>query len=185
MKRRSALKNIALSSAAAWLLPSCVKDPKKVSIALNNLKVTGEEEDLLGNIADVIIPATDTPGARAVEAHLFTLIMVDDCLKKTEQKKYLKGMRSFEDEVESMTDKSFTKATPEERLVILTNVEKNLNELSEETRDFYLKSKGYIMQGFLSSKHFLTNVKKYTHIPGPVFKACTPVVTLQKTESNG
>src|SRR5690606_41927465 len=58
------------------------------SIALNHLQVNGEEEDLLALIAETIIPETDTPGARTVGAHHFTLVMVDDCLPKDQQLEY-------------------------------------------------------------------------------------------------
>jgi hypothetical protein len=133
----------------------------------------------LGNLADVIIPPGETPGARAVEAHLFTLIMVDECLDKAEQEKYLKGMRMFDESVKPLTGKTFTKASPEERLTILTNLEASLDKFPEEVRAFYGRSRGYILQGYLTSQHFLTNVKPFKHIPGPQFKGCAPVTQNQ------
>src|SRR5687768_3608556 len=123
MKRRTVFKHLAVASAAAWLLPSCISDPKKVSIALNHLQITEDEEELLANIADVMIPATDTPGARVLGAHLFTLVMVDDCMSKEAQKKYLKGMRSFDDAVKTFTGKSFSRASVEDRMQVLTAFE--------------------------------------------------------------
>jgi hypothetical protein len=180
MNRRLVLKHLAVASAAAMLLPSCVADPKKVSIALNNLKITGDEEALLGDLADVIIPETDTPGARAVGAHLFSLVMVDDCMTKPEQEKYLKGMRSFDETIKSITGKSFIKASVKERAELLTAFEQARDKASEETNVFYWRTRGYILQGYLSSQHFLTNVKVYHHIPGPHFKGCTPVTIEQK-----
>jgi hypothetical protein len=175
MKRRTVFRHLAVAAAAACILPSCVSDPKKVSIALNHLRVTGEEVALLGDIADVIIPPTDTPGARAVQAHLFALIMVDDCLTKEEQEKYLKGMRSFPDALKSLTGKSFSSASPEERLQMLINLEARQEELAEETKTFYRDTRRYIIQGYMSSKHFLTEVKPYELVPGPDYKGCIPV----------
>lgn len=175
MKRRTVLKNLAVASAAAWILPSCVSDPKKVSIALNRLNVTGEEEELLGDIADVIIPATDTPGARAVQAHLFALVMVDDCLPKQEQEKYLKGMRNFEAAVRKVTGKSFSKASAEERLAMLSKLEADRDQVDEESRFFYNRTRGFILQGYMTSQHFLTEVKPYQLVPGPNYQGCVPV----------
>jgi hypothetical protein len=175
MRRRTVFKHLAAATAAAWILPSCVSDPKKVSVALNHLQVTGDEEALLGDIADVIIPATETPGARAVEAHLFTFIMVDDCLAPEEQEKYLKGLRSFPDVLRSLTGKSFSSASAEERLQMLISLEERQDELSEEIKMFYSKTRSYIVQGYLSSKHFLTDVKPYQLVPGPDYKGCIPV----------
>ena len=183
MNRRTVFKNLAMASAAAWLLPSCVPDPKKVSIALNHLQVTGDEEELLGDIADVIIPATDTPGARAVQAHHFTLVMVDDCLDKEEQAKYLQGMRSFPDVMRSLTGKSFSGASSGERLEMLSTLEQRLEEQSEETKTFYNITKSHILQGYMSSKHFLTEVKPYQLVPGPDYRGCVAVGDDSKTLS--
>lgn len=179
MKRRTVFKHLAVASAAAWLLPSCVSDPKKVSIALNKLKISGDEETLLADIADTMIPATDTPGARAVGAHLFTLVMVDDCLSGDERDKYLKGMRAFEDELKSLTGKRFSSASPEERMRMLTAFEEQMDETSEEVKVFYDKTRAYIIQGYVSSQHFLTDIKPYQLVPGPNYNGCAPVTTKQ------
>lgn len=183
MRRRTVFKHLAAASAAAWLLPSCVSDPKKVSLALNRLQVTGDEEELLGNIADVLIPATDTPGARAAGAHHFTLVMVDDCLSKPDQEKYLKGMRGFDDTVQSLTGKSFSRASGEERLQILSAFEKKLDTADENIKTFYSKTRGYIIQGYTSSQHFLTEVKPYQLVPGPNYNGCVPVMADPKSIS--
>jgi len=175
MKRRTVFKHLATATAAAWILPSCVSDPKKVSIALNHLQITGDEEALLGDIADVIVPATEAPGARAVGAHLFALVMVDDCLSQEEQEKYLKGMRGFRDSVKSLTGKSFSKGSGEERLQMLMALEQRKDALSEEAKTFYNRTRNYILQGYMTSQHFLTNVKPYQLVPGPNYRGCVPV----------
>lgn len=175
MNRRQILKQLALGTTAAILLPSCLSDPKKVSIALNNLQVTGDDEELLAAIAETMIPETGSPGARSVEAHLFTLVMVDDCTDQDTKDRYLKGLKSFEDTCKKIGDKTFTKATPEERLQILKDIERGIDELDEEAQTFYKTSKRYIMQGYLSSSYFLTEVKPYELVPGPDFKGCVPV----------
>lgn len=172
MDRRSALKYLGIASAAAVMLPSCIQDEKKLSIALNNLKVSGTDEELLAAIAGTLVPATDTPGAKEVEAHLFTFIMVDDCHPKEDQEKFLSGMRAFDDEIRRESGKSFMKSSAGERTAILERLQKEKSALPENVRMFYETSKRYILQGYLSSQHFLTKVKPYQHVPGPVFLGC-------------
>ncbi len=183
MKRRTVFKTLAMASAAAWILPSCISDPKKVSLALNRLKITGEEEDLVGSLAGTMIPATDTPGARETGAHLFALVMVDDCLSKEDQEKYLKGMRSFDGAVKKITGKTFSSATEDDRLEILTHFEKNLDSTDDDVKSFYNRTRGYIIQGYTSSQHYLTEVKPYQLVPGPDYDGCAPVTNDQKTIS--
>lgn len=172
-----------MASVAAWLLPSCVSDPKKVSIALNRLQVTGDEEALLMKIADVMIPETDTPGAVAVKAHLFALVMVDDCMSETERDQYLKGMRSFEKDLKALTGHNFSEASPDERLKMLTAFEAQLKESKDDSKFFYNRTRGYILQGYTSSQHFLTDIDPYVLVPGPNYKGCVPLSADSKTLS--
>lgn len=175
MNRRSALKYLGVAASAAAMFPSCVADVKKLSLALNNLQITGEEEELLAEIADTIIPTTDSPGAKATGAHLFALVMVDDCLSKEEQQVYLTGMRSFQNEIKSASGKSFLNASAEEKAEMLIDIEQDKSSSSGEIKKFYNTTKRYTLQGYLASQYFLTEVKPYKHIPGPVFNGCKPL----------
>jgi len=166
---------MAVAAAGALLLPSCVADAKKATVALNNLKITSDEEALLAHIASTLIPKTDTPGAREVDAHLFTLIMVDDCMEKPEQQKYLKGLRDFDQATRNLSGKSFSQASPSERTDILKTVEEQKESLDDEIKIFYFTTRQFIIQGYTSSQYFLTDVKPYQLIPGPAFKGCAPV----------
>lgn len=175
MNRRIVLKQLALATAGAAMLPMCVSDPKKVTIALTKLQINGDEEELLALLADALIPTTDTPGARAVGAHHFALVMVDDCLEPAEQESYLKGMRAFNAACKEIGGKSFSKATEEERLLLLSEFEKKKEELNEDVQAFYRTSKRFIIDGYRTSEHFLTNVKPYKLVPGPVFLGCVSI----------
>lgn len=175
MDRRSALKYIGVASAAAFILPSCVSDPKKVTIALNNLKITGEEEEMLAEFASVLIPKTDTPGAREVGAHHFLLVMVDDCMSPDQQQKFLRGMRDFSAEIKKLTGGSILKGTSAERAEAMTKLHSGKDSLSEDVKAFYHISRSYIIQGYSSSQHFLTDIKPYKHVPGPIFRGCAPL----------
>ena len=180
MKRRTVFKHLAMASAAAWILPSCISDPKKVSIALNRLEITRDEEELLGDIAGAMIPGGETPGAREVGAHLFALVMVDDCLPVADRDKYLKGMRNFEIAVKKVTGSSFVETNPAARLDILTSFEKQLDSVDEDVSAFYSQTRNYIIQGYTSSQHFLTKVKPYELVPGPNYNGCAPVMSDSK-----
>jgi hypothetical protein len=177
MNRRTLLKQLAVSSAAAFILPSCLLEEKKVSQALSNLDIKAGDEKLISLLAETLIPETDTPGAKSLKADSFALVMVNDCLEKPEQEKYLSGMRAFDAASKSLTGKSFIDASAEERVDILNQVEAAKDKLPEDVRAFYFRTRWYIIQGYTSSQHFLTNIKKYEHIPGPDFKGCVPVAT--------
>src|SRR5436190_24351359 len=120
MNRRVLLKKLAVSTAAAFALPSCLLEKEQVSQALNTLKITSGDEGLVAAIADTLIPETETPGAKSLKADSFALVMVNDCMDKSGQEKYLSGMRAFDKEAEKLTGKSFMGATIEERTGLLS-----------------------------------------------------------------
>jgi len=175
MNRRLVLKQLAVATAAAWILPSCVSDPKKVSIALNRLNINGDDEELLAAIADTLIPKTDTPGAKDVSAHLFAIVMVDDCMTKADQDKYVKGLKAFDNTCKTVAGKTFGQASAEERTGILEKIETAKDTLPEDVKTFYGTTRHYVIEGYTASQYFMTDVKPYQLIPGPNFKGCVPV----------
>ena len=90
------MKQLALLSTGALLLPSCMEDHSKAPILLHNYKIDNDQELLLETLTAAIIPSGTTPGAKEVSAHLFTLKMLDDCYSKEDRDKYLKGMQQFD-----------------------------------------------------------------------------------------
>jgi hypothetical protein len=179
MNRRTALKTFALTGAAALLIPGCTRDSKKVSVALTSLKVTPEDEELLASLAETIIPATDKPGAKEVGAHLFTLVMVDDCLPPDKKDDFMKGLRSFNQGAPVPGGRKFMEATAEDRQAALEEIEKDSSSLDKSVKGFYSTAKGYIIRGYTSSQYFMTEVKPYKLVPGSSYKGCVPLPTTQ------
>jgi Gluconate 2-dehydrogenase subunit 3 len=173
MDRRSSIKNLIIISAGTALLPSCLQDNKKSSLSLKNIKIDGREEELLSELSEIIIPKTNTPGAKDVSAHLYALMMIDDCYPPDGQDKFVKGLKQFEELTNKKFGKSFTKCTPSEKTVLLQLIE-NKNELPENIGFFYNTMKGLTIQAFTSSEYYLTKVQVYQLVPGK-FYGCVPV----------
>ena len=93
--RRVLLKQLAIASAAIALAPSLVGCASKPSASFNNILVTEDEEELLKLIAKVIIPKTSTPGADDVSTHAYAVKMINDCMSKQDQEKWLNGLHQF------------------------------------------------------------------------------------------
>lgn len=174
MNRRSLLKNLALATTAAMLVPACVADSRKVSIALNNLNVNGDDEELLALIAETIIPKTDIPGAREVQAHLYTFVMIDDCAAEEVKEKFIQGLKAFDRDMKDFAGVRFSNATIKERSETLLKIE-DVQSVKDEVRSFYFLVKRYIIEGYTSSEFYLTKIRPYQLVPGPNFKGCTPL----------
>ena len=173
VNRRSAIRQLFCVSAGAFLLPSCMQDTSKSSILLKNLSISAEQERMLQELAETIIPATTTPGAKDIYAHLFALRMLDDCYKKEEQQKFLSGMEQFRKRAKSELEDSFSDAMPTKRQKFLTQIEGEKTS-NEDLSYFYSTAKRLTIQAYTTSEYYLTKVQVYEMIPSR-YHGCVPV----------
>lgn len=176
MNRRTAIRNVVIISAGAAILPSC-QHADKISLNLNHLAITGSQEKLLAALSETIIPTTSNfVGAKELKSHEFALIMIDDCASPEDQKKFTDGLVAFEDFCKKKWERAFENCTTEQRNELVTSIEQKKN-IPETVAGFYGIVKGYTVQSFTSSKVFMTEIRKYKLVPGPIYKGCVPVST--------
>ena len=174
MNRRTAIRNVVIISAGAGLLPSCMNNDTTV-IPLKNIPVTGSQVKILAELTEAIIPKTATfIGAKDLKAHEFILTMVDDCASPEDQKHFTDGLKAFDKLSHDKFGQLFTGYTAEQKRELLSDIEKG-NAVDEVVVKFYRTVKRYTIQNFTSSKEYMTGIRKYNMVPGPVFKGCVPV----------
>ena len=173
MDRRSSIKTLMIISAGAALIPSCLQEDKKAAEAYKKIKISKDDENLVAEIGETIIPKTNTPGAKDVGAHLFALMMIDDCYAPEKQEQFEKGLNAFRDVVNKKYNKSFVALTPVEKLQALQGMNDDKNA-PEDAAFFYNTVKRLTLQAYTSSEYFLTNVQVYKLVPGK-FYGCVPV----------
>ena len=147
------------------LLPSCLKESGKSSIALENIAVTLDEENLLADIAETIIPRTKTPGAKELKLQLYVLKMLDDCHEKTEQDQFIAGLGQLKDQIYDKYSKSFSKLSASQQKGILMALESNKNS-GPELSTFYKIMKDRTIDGYLNSKYVMTKLIIWELVPG-------------------
>ena len=146
-----------------------MEDRSKSSILLKNLQISADQEKLLAELSETIIPKTSTPGAKDIGAHLFVLKMMDDCRSREDQDKFLEGMKAFE----KNAGRNFTSAGPAERARILETLNGD-KEGKDPAAAFYKTMKRLTIQAYTSSEYFLTKVQVYELVPGR-YHGCVPV----------
>jgi hypothetical protein len=173
MQRRTAIKQLAFACGALLLIPSCMQDKSKAPFLLKKISIDSDQEKLIAELAETIIPKTDTPGAKDVSAHLFALMMVDDCYKQEDQQKFIAGLKAFQLYSKKELSKSFNHCTKEERAHFLTGMDGK--KAGDDNIDyFYTTVKKLTIQGYTTSKYFLTDLQVYQLVPGH-FSGCVPV----------
>jgi hypothetical protein len=167
------MKQLALLSTGALLLPSCMGDHSSTPILLHNYKLDDHQEQLVETLTATIIPSGATPGAKEVSAHLFTLKMLDDCYTKEDRGKYLKGMQLFDAAARDASGRSFVKSSPAQRESLLASIEgKKLTD--KDLNFFYSTTKRMTILAYSSSQYYLTKIQVYELVPGR-WHGCFPV----------
>jgi hypothetical protein len=105
-------------------------------------KFTAQDIAYLDEIAETILPATKTPGAKAAKTGAFMALMVTDCYSPAEQKVFLDGMREVDAAMRKANNVSFMTATPAQRLAVLTPLDDEQKRVMDAREAADRKKKG-------------------------------------------
>lgn len=155
------------------LIPSCLEDRSKASFLLKNYELTGEQETLLAELAEAIIPKTSSPGAKDIYAHQFVMKMMDDCASKEDQQNFVKGLDAFSKFAKDQAGTSFPESNATQRAEILKAIE-GFKPEDSVAAGFYRKMKNLTTRAYTSSQFYLTQVQVYELVPGR-WSGCVPV----------
>ena len=182
MDRRTAIQNLALVIGGAVLLPHCSKS--NPTAHFKHFDITFDQQTLIANMAETIIPKTNTPGANDLNLYGFIMKMVDECTKKEDQQAFIKGMGEFDSVPKKMFNKTFADCSKKEREDVLKSFEKKDNGYSKELQAFYRAVKGLTVFGYTESKYFMTKEIVYELVPGR-YNAWYPVKNGKAVAKNG
>ncbi len=96
----------------------------------------------LDEIAETIVPATKTPGAKAAKCGAFMALMVTDCYSPEQRKTFRDGMRRIDDAARKAANVAFVQATPEQRLAVLAAFDRQAHREAYEAEAEYRRQNG-------------------------------------------
>ena len=171
MNRRDALTRVAVILGgsvigADFFLNGC----KATSGKIDGL-FTQEDILLFDAIAETIIPATDTPGAKAAQVGSFMSLMVNDCYTPDQQKVFTKGMAALEDACQIMNGRSFLDSNDSQRFALLSMLDKEQKDYTAHKKDgmpshYFRMMKELTLLGYFTSKIGCTEALRYVAVPG-------------------
>ena len=180
MNRRDALSRVALILGgtvvgANLFLEGCKPSDKKATAVTD---FSPEDIAYLDEIAETIIPATDTPGAKAAKVGAFMTVMVKDCYEDKQQETFREGMDKINDASDKKFDKSFMAITPQQRhelLVAIDNEQKehNKNRKKDDPEHYFRLMKELTLLGYFTSEIGSTQALRYVETPGK-YEGCVP-----------
>lgn len=172
MNRREALNMVALLMGGAVVggtafLEGCKSsDTNAVGIPFSKETIA-----LLDEIAEIIIPTTDTPGAKAAQVGAFMNVMVKDCYEENDQKIFVDGIKKLNESSDKQFGKDFMAITAEQRKELLTAVDKEAaayvkSKKKEDPNHYFTMMKQLTMLGYFTSEVGATKALRYVPIPG-------------------
>lgn len=180
--RREALRKTAMmmgaaisASAFAGLMQGCKTTPELTYVPQFFSEDQGR---IVMEVAEIIIPKTDTPGAKDVGVPGFIDTMLKDCYKKEDQDRFLTGLTAFDEEAKTAYGDSFIYCEPEQQVELVKKTHDaavaEAKENREAKRPFILMTKELTLLGFFTSEPGATQVLQYEAVPGS-YKGCLPL----------
>lgn len=132
----------------------------------------------LDEIAETILPATHTPGAKAAKVGEFMALMVTDCYDEKQQQVFREGMKKLNTVSQQQFNSSFIKINPQQRHNLLAQLDREQklfmkNKHENETAHYFRMMKELTLLGYFTSEIGCTKAKRYVPVPGR-FEGCIP-----------
>ena len=202
MNRREALRNVAVLMGGAIsattlgvLVDGCKPSNKKGEI------FTEDQQLIITELADTIIPTTNTPGAKAAGVGPFVAMMIKECYPDNVQKTFVDGLDDLEKRSKSKFSSSFVAINAGQRTTVLQEVVDELKKKkesekgkekekpdagkrrsqSESKKDpgFFQLAKELTMLGYFTSEIGAQQALVYSPVPGK-YEGCVDMKPGQK-----
>ena len=166
------------------LLTACVSGSGRLREPLTLDSFVAADVALLDEIAETILPETETPGAKAAGVGSFMALMVADTYDPDEQRAFRDGLQTVDDESAAMHGVGFLAATAEQRLALLQQLDREQVEYMRSRRTgrpvhFFRMMKELTLLGYFTSEIGCTQALRYVETPGR-FDPCAPYLPGEK-----
>jgi hypothetical protein len=146
---------------------------------------TQEDIAYLDEIAETILPATKTPGAKAAKVGQFMTVMVNDCYEEDEQKTFREGMDKINDLSKEQYGKNFMEINTQQRHDLLVKLDAEQNEYSKKRKPnepphYFRLMKELTLNGYFTSEIGCTQARRYVETPGR-YEGCVPYTKGEKS----
>lgn len=177
MDRRELLKMIAAATGTAFiggpaLLAGCARKepelPRDKQVDLFDIR-------FLDEVAETIIPRTDTPGAKDAQVGKFMTVMVNDCYSEQEQAIFHRGITQLQATSRESYGSAFMDLSQSDRHHLLTQLDREArrHNAEESGPHYFTMMKQLTLLGFFTSQAGATQALRYSAIPGH-YDGCIP-----------
>lgn len=172
MLRRDLLKFIAAATGCAF-----VGIDGALAAPVARAPFTAHDRAMLDEIAETIIPRTDTPGARDAAVGAFIARYSAACYEPAQLRTLKQGIGTIDALMRTNAGTGFLQATAAQRQSLLaaldTEARKHAQGEGNPAPHYFTLMKQLTLFGFFTSKPGSTQVLRYRPVPGK-YKGCVP-----------
>lgn len=186
MQRREVLRR------AAWILGGAVSAPAALAIlqgcsakdpgsadAFKPKFLTGPSHmDIVTEIADIIIPKTDTSGAKDAGVPAFIDLVLADVYPKDAQERFTAGLQEFA-AMAATSGSPFLGREPAQRVAYVKQSLETALEGERTPKPFILMARELTLLGFFTSRVGITENMEYVAVP-TAYHGCVPLSQMKK-----
>lgn len=196
---------VAALAGATMTLPA-LADTLEASAARRTLTgkpvfFTADQDATVAELADTIIPTTTTPGAKAAKVNEIIDVILKDCYKEADQKRFLDGLTQTNKLSQDAYGKAFAQLDSAQRIEIVKKLEAEAKQQkeqmasaqnasgqadlqtpkakSERVSPFFTMLKDLTLTGYFTSEIGCTQALEYVAVPGR-YEGCVPLKPGQK-----
>lgn len=187
MNRRNAIKGVVAFSFIGIISGSLYEwFTLNSKIDINLLQ---KKKQLIADLAEVIIPRTNTPGAKDVKVEEFILKTIINCTEVRGQNIFVNGLSDVEDYSKKQFGKSFHNCNLTEQTRILSHFEAKSHGFNSTIskiegkfigKPFFTQLKELTVVGYFTSQPGATDALAYDYIPGR-YDGCIKLTPNQKS----
>ena len=178
MNRREALLLLAGTAAVPESLKAMGRAVHARVRAGTLRTLTAHQNETVATIAELIIPKTDTPGARDAGVPAFIDVMLADWADDEQRQMFTTGLANVDERSRSTYGKTFVTCTPDQQAEILQDLDYELAQLrdakSDTSKNFFGAMKWLTLTGYYTSEVGATSELHYRVVPGR-FEPCYPL----------
>lgn len=164
MERRNLLKMIAAATGVAMVGGRAFAYELHSPVPLSSTVFSSDDVMLFNEVADVIIPRTDTPGAKDANVGLMALILANDCYTQEERSALVQGLVTIDQQAHQRFGKPYLLLDTAQKLQYITQLDEDAKRANNQQELFYLSSKPYDKDRDenAATPHFFTLIKQLT-----------------------
>ena len=141
---------------------------------------------LIAELVNVIIPPTDTPGAKEAKVQDYVIGFMESCASNKEYNNFMNGLTDLEEACLNDYDANFESCTAEQKIAVLQDLDSDTDQnsliakINKKLRGlpFFSILKSLTVEGYCTSKLGATGLLAYQPIPARY----KPITTLQPNQ---